>query len=102
MEALLPVAVDKIRGIVRILDNVIGTHLRLLAQPDYRALALRFGPELTRRLDQAYGRDAVALPVEPVAVMVRVVVAAALGVPDRTPVAPLRPIPGGTTPEVTA
>ena len=30
-------------GIVRILDNVVGTHLRLLAQPDYRALALRFG-----------------------------------------------------------
>jgi lambda family phage portal protein len=30
-------------GIVRILDNVVGTNLRLLAQPDYRALALRFG-----------------------------------------------------------
>jgi lambda family phage portal protein len=30
-------------GITRILDNVIGTHLRLSATPDYRALALRFG-----------------------------------------------------------
>lgn len=30
-------------GIVRILDNTVGTHLRLLAAPDYRALALRFG-----------------------------------------------------------
>ncbi|HSC65541.1 MAG TPA: phage portal protein, partial [Caldimonas sp.] len=30
-------------GITRILDNVIGTHLRLLAKPDYRALASRFG-----------------------------------------------------------
>ena len=30
-------------GIVRILDNVVGTHLRLLSQPDYRALATRFG-----------------------------------------------------------
>ncbi len=29
-------------GIVRILDNVVGTHLRLLASPDWRALALRF------------------------------------------------------------
>lgn len=30
-------------GITRILDNVVGTHLRLSAMPDYRALALRFG-----------------------------------------------------------
>jgi lambda family phage portal protein len=30
-------------GITRILDNVVGTHLRLSAIPDYRALALRFG-----------------------------------------------------------
>lgn len=30
-------------GILRILDNVIGTHLRLSAMPDYRALSLRFG-----------------------------------------------------------
>ncbi len=30
-------------GITRILDNVVGTHLRLLASPDYRALAVRFG-----------------------------------------------------------
>ena len=29
-------------GITRILDNVIGTHLRLLSQPDYRALRQRF------------------------------------------------------------
>lgn len=30
-------------GITRILDNVVGTHLRLSAMPDYRALAYRFG-----------------------------------------------------------
>jgi lambda family phage portal protein len=30
-------------GITRILDNVVGTHLRLSAMPDYRAMALRFG-----------------------------------------------------------
>lgn len=30
-------------GITRILDNVIGTNLRLSAKPDYRALAQRFG-----------------------------------------------------------
>jgi len=30
-------------GIVRIIDNTIGTHLRLSANPDYRALAIRFG-----------------------------------------------------------
>ena len=30
-------------GITRILDNMIGTHLRLSATPDYRALAVRFG-----------------------------------------------------------
>ena len=30
-------------GITRILDNVIGTQLRLSATPDYRALATRFG-----------------------------------------------------------
>ena len=29
-------------GVTRILDNVVGTHLRLLSAPDYRALALRF------------------------------------------------------------
>lgn len=30
-------------GVTRILDNTIGTHLRLSATPDYRALAQRFG-----------------------------------------------------------
>lgn len=30
-------------GITRILDNTVGTHLRLSANPDYRALALRSG-----------------------------------------------------------
>jgi lambda family phage portal protein len=30
-------------GVTRILDNVVGTHLRLSSIPDYRALALRFG-----------------------------------------------------------
>jgi lambda family phage portal protein len=30
-------------GITRILDNMVGTHLRLSATPDYRALAIRFG-----------------------------------------------------------
>lgn len=30
-------------GITRILDNTVGTHLRLSAAPDYRALALRTG-----------------------------------------------------------
>lgn len=30
-------------GITRILDNVVGTHLRLHSAPDYRALAWRFG-----------------------------------------------------------
>ena len=30
-------------GITRILDNVVGTKMRLVAQPDYRGLALRFG-----------------------------------------------------------
>jgi lambda family phage portal protein len=30
-------------GITRILDNVVGTNLRLSAMPDYRSLALRFG-----------------------------------------------------------
>lgn len=30
-------------GITRILDNMVGTHLRLSAMPDYRALAIRFG-----------------------------------------------------------
>lgn len=30
-------------GVTRILDNVVGTHLRLSSTPDYRALALRFG-----------------------------------------------------------
>jgi lambda family phage portal protein len=30
-------------GITRILDNTVGTHLRLSAKPDYRALSVRFG-----------------------------------------------------------
>ena len=30
-------------GITRILDNSVGTELRLMAAPDYRALALKFG-----------------------------------------------------------
>ncbi|MEX3817928.1 phage portal protein [Paraburkholderia sp. BR14262] len=30
-------------GVTRILDNTIGTNLKLSASPDYRALALRFG-----------------------------------------------------------
>lgn len=30
-------------GVTRILDNVVGTHLRMSSMPDYRALAYRFG-----------------------------------------------------------
>jgi lambda family phage portal protein len=48
-------------GITRILDNVIGTHLRLAAAPDYRALKARFGGSFDAVWADEFRRTAEAL-----------------------------------------
>ncbi len=48
-------------GITRILDNTVGTHLRLSSAPDYRALALRFGKEFDITWADEFRRAAEAL-----------------------------------------
>jgi lambda family phage portal protein len=48
-------------GITRILDNVIGTHLRLASKPDYRALKQRFGGNFDAQWADEYRRAAEAL-----------------------------------------
>ena len=48
-------------GILRILDNVIGTHLRLAAKPDYRALKARFGGAFDATWADEFRRVAEAL-----------------------------------------
>ncbi|QNK65753.1 phage portal protein [Variovorax sp. PAMC26660] len=48
-------------GVTRILDNVVGTHLRLSASPDYRALKARFGKAFDATWAMEYQRAAEAL-----------------------------------------
>lgn len=48
-------------GIMRILDNTVGTHLRLAAKPDYRALKLRFGKSFDAVWADEFQRAAEAL-----------------------------------------
>jgi len=48
-------------GVTRILDNVVGTHLRLSASPDYRALKARFGKAFDATWAMEFQRAAEAL-----------------------------------------
>lgn len=48
-------------GIMRILDNTVGTHMRLAAKPDYRALRIRFGKKFDAVWADEYQRAAEAL-----------------------------------------
>jgi lambda family phage portal protein len=48
-------------GVMRILDNTVGTHLRLAAKPDYRALQIRFGKKFDAVWAEEFQRAAEAL-----------------------------------------